>query len=77
MMRVMSVDVGAGPEFSHTTPRELFTGAFGTATPLRSWDVTADGARFLVVVRRTPPSPRWQRSISRTTSGTIARLWPG
>ena len=56
-MRMMSVETGPGAEFTHTPPRELFTGVFGTTTPLRSWDVTADGSRFLVIVGRTPKAP--------------------
>jgi Tol biopolymer transport system component/tRNA A-37 threonylcarbamoyl transferase component Bud32 len=51
--RVLALDVGPGPEFVFGTPHELFTAVFGSTTPLRGYDVTADGSRFLVV-RYTP-----------------------
>ena len=57
MMSAFSVDIGAGPEFSHGEPRELFTAVFGQGAPGRTWDLTADGARFLNVVGRTPDLP--------------------
>jgi hypothetical protein len=76
-MRVMSVDIGAGPEFSHTTPRELFTGVFGTVTPVRSWDVTADGSLFLVVVGSTPPSPPGDLHVAVNWFPELRRLMGG
>jgi eukaryotic-like serine/threonine-protein kinase len=55
--RVMAVDIGPGPALAVGAPHELFTGVFGTASPLRSWDVSSDGSRFITVVGRTVPSP--------------------
>ena len=46
--RVMSVQVGAGPEFS--TPRELFTAVMGSGNPIRTFDVTSDGSRILTAM---------------------------
>jgi Tol biopolymer transport system component/tRNA A-37 threonylcarbamoyl transferase component Bud32 len=58
--RMMSVQVTLGPAFS--APRELFTSVFNSGNPIRSWDVTADGSRFLVAagprVRAPAGEPR-------------------
>jgi eukaryotic-like serine/threonine-protein kinase len=48
--RMMSVQVNAGADFSWQPPRELFTAVFANSTPLRAYDVTRDGSRFLVAV---------------------------
>jgi hypothetical protein len=55
--RVMSVKVGAGAGFTFEPPRELFTGVFGASNPLRSFDVTQDGSRFLVYVGHRVNAP--------------------
>ena len=55
--RVMSVPVGAGPDFTFDPPRELFTAVFVHSTPLRSFDVTRDGSRFLVAIGRSVSAP--------------------
>jgi Tol biopolymer transport system component len=54
--RVMSVQVGAGPE-TFGPPRELFTAVFEHSTPLRAFDVTKDGSRFLVAIGRRVSAP--------------------
>jgi len=54
--RVMSVHVGAGPDF-FGPPRELFTAVFEHSTPLRAFDVTRDGSRFLVAIGRGVSAP--------------------
>jgi hypothetical protein len=53
----MSVQVGAGADFTFEPPRELFTAVFGSSNPLRSFDVTKDGSRFLVYVGRLVSAP--------------------
>ena len=57
LQRVMSVPVGAGPDFTFGPARELFSAVFGHSTPLRSFDVTSDGSRFLVAVGRPVSAP--------------------
>jgi Tol biopolymer transport system component len=56
---IMAVGVTATPTgFSVGTPRRLFGGRFLFTTPVRSYDVTPDGRRFLMVQgREAPPQP--------------------
>jgi hypothetical protein len=62
--RVMSVQVeyGNGTAFKAAQPQELFTALFGSASPLRAFDVTKDGARFIVpfgpLIRAPAGEPR-------------------
>ena len=51
---VMSVDVTTEPTFQTSAPKTLFKVPAGI---LRNWDVTADGKRFLVLVRQDAPVP--------------------
>jgi len=59
--RVMGVRIDA-TSGSADTPRELFSGVMGGTRPLRSWDVTADGQRFVALtddpddVEAVPPA---------------------
>jgi serine/threonine-protein kinase len=46
--RVMAAEIGAGAGLSGV-PRVLFTAVLPGSNPLRSWDVTADGSRFVIV----------------------------
>jgi hypothetical protein len=63
--RMMSVRINETPGGEPTTPRELFKANVGGATPIRSWDVRADGERFLTLrihldsagVYGDPPAP--------------------
>ena len=54
---MMSVDITPGADFSAGSPHDLFASPSGSATPVRSWDVTADGARFLMTVVRPVRAP--------------------
>jgi hypothetical protein len=55
--RVMSIQVGGGQDFTFGPPRELFTSVFEYSTPLRAFDVTKDGSRFLVTIARRISAP--------------------
>jgi serine/threonine protein kinase len=55
--RVMSLQVGAGPDFTFDPARELFTAVFEHSSPLRSFDVAKDGSRFLVAIGRRVSAP--------------------
>jgi len=46
---MMAVDIAAGPAVTIGVPHALFAAPFQGTTPLRNWDVTADGSRFIVV----------------------------
>ena len=47
--RMMSVDIGLGATLTAGIPRELFATSFLGTNPVRNWDVTANGSRFLIV----------------------------
>jgi Tol biopolymer transport system component len=55
-MRVMAAPITTTPNFSADTPRVLFEGPFRADGPFRGFDVTPDGARFLMV-REVPRAP--------------------
>jgi serine/threonine-protein kinase len=47
--KMMAVNVNLTPTFSAEIPRALFEGRFGTTSPLRGYDVSADSRRFLMI----------------------------
>ncbi len=49
--RFMVADVNLGPTFTRSRPRMLFEGRHGWATPLRNYDVSPDGDRFVMPTR--------------------------
>ena len=46
---MMAVDITTEPEFSVGKARELFTGDFDASVPIRGYDISPDGKRFLMV----------------------------
>ena len=55
-IRVMAVPITTTPTFSAGTPRVLFEGPYRIDGPVRGYDVTPDGQRFLMV-REVPQQP--------------------
>jgi Tol biopolymer transport system component len=55
LTRMMAVPVTFRPTFTVGAPRQLFEGRFGATTGIRSYDVTADGKRFLMVQQKERP----------------------
>ena len=53
----MAVQFLTGAEPDPQPPRELFTAVIGTSGPLRAYDVTRDGSRFLVAVGGNAHAP--------------------
>jgi hypothetical protein len=51
---MMSVEVSTDGDFKASAPRVLFEGPYGSSTPLRSYDVTADG-QFIMSRQQPPP----------------------
>ena len=49
LLVVFAVDIGTDPEFRAGTPRKLFEGRYIATTPVRNWDVTSDGQRFVMM----------------------------
>ena len=74
VMRMMSADVSPGTEFKASSPRELFRADISVPTPLRSWDVTADGSRFLIVFSRIPRAPAGEIHVATNWFATLRRL---
>jgi Tol biopolymer transport system component len=54
--RMMTVPVTLGPTFTAGAPRLLFEGRYGATAVIRSYDVTADGRRFLMVQQKERPA---------------------
>ena len=46
---MMAVDIATEPTFTAGIPRELFKGKYVGTFPVRNYDVTPDGRRFLMV----------------------------
>ena len=57
-VRVMAVAVTTTPTFSAGVPRQLFEGRYRVNGAFRSWDITPDGQRFLVVQEIPQPTAR-------------------
>jgi hypothetical protein len=49
VISMWAVDITTEPSFVAGTPKELFTGKYETSTSLRSYDVTPDGQRFVMI----------------------------
>jgi serine/threonine-protein kinase len=57
-LRMMAVDVTTGTTFTARQPRLLFEGPYLSGTPVRGYDVSPDGKRFLMPRRDdTAPEP--------------------
>ena len=56
LTRMMVVPVTLQPTFTPDTPRQLFEGRYGATAGIRSYDVTADGRRFLMVQQKERPA---------------------
>ncbi len=54
---MMAVDVSTTGDFKAGAPRLLFEGPYGGTTPLRSYDVTADGQFIMSRQQRPPDQP--------------------
>ena len=55
-----SVDITTDPVFSVGKERKLFEGDYEMANPVRNYDVTPDGQRFLMIM----PSPRPEKPVT-------------
>jgi len=56
LTRMMAVPVTLRPTFTVGAPRQLFEGRYGATAGIRSYDVTADGRRFLMVQQKERPA---------------------
>jgi Tol biopolymer transport system component len=55
LTRMMAVPVTLHPTLTFGTPRQLFEGRYGATAGIRSYDVTPDGKRFLMVQQKERP----------------------
>jgi serine/threonine-protein kinase len=69
-VRVMAAAVTAAPAFSVGRPNQLFEGNYHTTWPARSFDVAADGQRFLMI--RDPDN---ERPPVKLTELTLVQNW--
>jgi serine/threonine-protein kinase len=56
LTRMMAVPVTLKPTLTFGAPRQLFEGRYGATAVIRSYDVTADGRRFLMVQQKERPA---------------------
>jgi dipeptidyl aminopeptidase/acylaminoacyl peptidase len=56
LTKMMAVPVTFQPTFTAGTPHQLFEGRYGATAGIRSYDVTADGKRFLMVQQKERPA---------------------
>ncbi len=74
---MMAVDIATEPEFSVGIARELFTGDFGAASPIRGYDITPDGKKFLMVkVGPRPVEPVTHLHVTLNWFEELKRLVP-
>ena len=82
MTRIMAVDVKPGESFSAGVPRELFEVSSadypGGVAPIRAYDVTRDGARFLMaqVLKASIEAPITQVVIVQNWLDELKRMAP-
>jgi Tol biopolymer transport system component len=62
-IRMMAVPITTTPTFSAGAPRMLFEGSFRVDGPFRSYDVTPDGQRFLMVQEVARPAARLSQMV--------------
>jgi len=76
-VRVMAVPVATTPTFAAGTPHLLFEGPFRADGPSRSYDVTPDGQRFLMVQEvQRPPARVSQLVLVQNWGEELKRLAP-
>jgi hypothetical protein len=56
LTRMMVVPATLRPTFTAGEPRQIFEGRYGATAGIRSYDVTADGRRFLMVQQKERPA---------------------
>lgn len=73
----MAAPITAAPNFSIGTPRKLFQGIYTVSDGSRSYDVTADGRRFMMVEPgQQAPSPVAQIVVVLNWSEDLNRIAP-
>jgi Tol biopolymer transport system component len=66
--RMMAVAVGMKAPFSASAPRMLFQGTYGATAGIRSYDVSTDGRRFLMVTQK-------ERAPVKVTTMILVQNW--
>lgn len=74
---MMAATITTTPSFSIGTPRRLFQGDFTDSSESRSYDVSADGRRFIMVQpHEQPPLPVSQIVVVQNWSEELKRIAP-
>lgn len=68
-LKMMAVSVVTQPAFAAGAPRLLFEGGFGAALPVRDYDISPDGRRFLMVRLDE------QRPVAQSTDMVLVQNW--
>jgi eukaryotic-like serine/threonine-protein kinase len=78
MGKVFAVDVQTGASFSAGKPRLLFEQpAYSNGGPIRSWDISPDGRRFLMVLMgESKPQPATEMILVQNWFEELKRLCP-
>jgi serine/threonine-protein kinase len=76
--QVLVVDVQTGSAFSASKPRLLFEKpGYGSGVPIRTWDISSDGQRFLMVkLEERKPQPITEMILVQNWFEDLKRLVP-
>ena len=75
--KIMSVELGAGPVFTASTPRPVFEGDYIAGAPLVDFDVHPDGRRFLMIRSAQPDPPVTHVNVVLNWFDELERVLPG
>jgi Tol biopolymer transport system component len=75
-LQTFVVDIDTRVGFRSSNPRLLFEGTYGTANPLRGYDIAPDGQRFVMTTLGTPEPPFTQMQLVLNWTEELKRLVP-
>lgn len=75
--KLMKVDISPGQDLSAGTPKVLFEAAATVGDPIRSYDITSDGKRFLIgEPTRDTPTEMTRLNLVQNWFEELTRLCP-
>ena len=76
--KMMVADIGTSPHFGAGKPRLLFSGPYGSDTPVRGYDVAPDDKRFLMFLplAEKQQTPATQMTVVLNWTEELKRLVP-
>ena len=72
---MMAVSIETDPDFSPSTPKELFSGQYESGRIAANYDITPDGKRFIMIKPEEGTEPT-QINIVLNWIGELERLVP-